>query len=216
VGEGVRVGDAQNRLSAWQDGGVRVRFIGGTRFVGPVAVAGLVEAGHEVAVAHSGALEPPGLAAVQHLHGPRDDLLADGGAVEKWRPEAIVDTFTGGATARKARALAACAKRAGAEHLIVTSSMDVYQHCVDAGLADGSQALAVPGDAIPLPETATLRLEPYPGAEPGHDNVEMEAALHDGGHVTALRCGAIYGPHPSVREWSLVEGVARGERRLDG
>jgi nucleoside-diphosphate-sugar epimerase len=77
--------------------------------------------------------------------------------------------FTGGATARKARALAACAKRAGAEHVIVASSMDVYQHRVNAGLGDDSQALAVPRDPIPLPETATLRLGPYPGAEPGHD-----------------------------------------------
>jgi hypothetical protein len=43
----------------------------------------------------------------------------------------------------------------------------------------------------------------------------MEAALHGAGRVTALRCGAIYGPHLSVREWSLVERVARGERRLE-
>ncbi|MGA2319238.1 MAG: hypothetical protein ABSG95_00655 [Solirubrobacteraceae bacterium] len=43
----------------------------------------------------------------------------------------------------------------------------------------------------------------------------METALHGAGRVTALRCGTIYDPHPSVRESSLVERIARGERRLE-
>jgi hypothetical protein len=43
----------------------------------------------------------------------------------------------------------------------------------------------------------------------------MEAALHDAGRVTALRCGAIYGRHESTRERHLVERIARGERLLE-
>jgi nucleoside-diphosphate-sugar epimerase len=194
---------------------MRVAFVGGTRFVGPFAVALLSEAGHEVAVAHTGAHEHDRLQDIEHLHGPRDELLASRGLVERWRPEAIVDTFAGGATAEKARALAACAQRAGARHIVAISSMDVYQHCVDAGLADGSAAVALPVDPIPLHETGRLRHGPYPGGGPEHDNVAMEAALEGAGRVTALRPGAIYGPHPETREWFLVDRVARGIRRLE-
>jgi predicted dinucleotide-binding enzyme len=55
---------------------MRIAFVGGTNFVGPAAVQSLVRAGHEVAVAHSGAYEHPTLSAREHLHGSRDELLA--------------------------------------------------------------------------------------------------------------------------------------------
>jgi nucleoside-diphosphate-sugar epimerase len=194
---------------------VRVAFVGGTRFVGPVAVRHLLTAGHEVAVAHSGAHEHPAVADAAHLHGSRDELLAPGGAVEAWRPEAVVDTFPGGATAEKARTLAECADRAGTGHIVAISSMDVYQHCVDAGLADFSGITPFPRTPIPLDETAPLRAGPYPGGSAAHDNTAMEAALHDGRRVTALRPGAIYGAGGPVREWYFVERIHRGERELE-
>jgi nucleoside-diphosphate-sugar epimerase len=194
---------------------MRVAFIGGTKFVGPVAVRHLHDAGHEVAVAHSGAHEHPAVADVEHLHGERTALLAAGGPVERWRPDALVDTFPGGATAEKASELAGCAARSGAARIVAVSSMDVYRHCVDAGMGDGSGAVALPAQTLPLDEDAPLRRAPYPGAPPGHDNVAMEAALRDAGTVTALRPGAIYGPAPGMREWFLVEKVHRGERRLE-
>ncbi len=193
---------------------MRVVVVGGTRFVGPVAVRHLRDAGHEVAVAHSGAHESSVLVDVEHLHGTREELLGPDGAVQSWRPDAVVDTFAGGATAEKGAALAACAARAGAGHILAISSMDVYQYCVDAGLGDGSGVIAQPRQPLPLDETAPLRRGPYPGGSAAHDNVAMEAALRDAGHVTALRPGAIYGPHPEVREWSLVERIFRAERRL--
>jgi nucleoside-diphosphate-sugar epimerase len=193
---------------------VRVVFVGGTNFVGPVAVGLLWEAGHEVAVAHSGAHEPNDQGQVEHLHGSRDALLAPGGPVESWHPDALVDTFAGGATAAKARQLADCAQRGQAGHMVVISSMDVYQHCVDSGLADGGGFRVLSFDPIPLGEESRLRSGPYPGGSPAHDNVAMEAALHEAGKVTALRPGAIYGPHPSTRERTLVEKIARGEHEL--
>lgn len=194
---------------------MRVAFVGGTRFVGPVAVRLLAEAGHDVAVAHSGAHERDDLVDVEHLHGTRDQLLTPSGDVERWRPQAIVDTMAGGATAAKARALAGCARRASAVHVVVTSSIDVYQHCVDAGMGDGSGAVDLPADRIPLHETSRLRTAPYPGARPGHDNVAMEAALGGAGRVTALRAGAIYGPHEDVRERYFVDLADKGIRRLE-
>jgi len=194
---------------------MRVAFVGGTRFVGPVAVRLLAEAGHDVTIAHSGAHERDDLVDVEHLHGSREGLLAAGGAVERWRPDAIVDTLAGGATAAKAEALAGCARRAGAGHIVVTSSIDVYRHCVDAGLGDGSAAVDLPAGRIPLREDATLREAPYPGARPGHDNVAMERALAGAGRVTTLRPGAIYGPFEEAREQFFVDLAARGARRLE-
>jgi nucleoside-diphosphate-sugar epimerase len=193
---------------------MRVVVIGGTKFVGPAAVGRLLGAGHEVAVAHSGAHEHDAVMSVEHLHGERDALLGDGGSVEAWRPEVLVDTFPGGATAAKAEGLAHCADRTGAR-VVAISSADVYQHGVDSGVADGGGMLALSVDAIPLGEDARRRVGPYPGGSAVHDNVAMEDALAGAGCTAVLlRPGAIYGPHPSTREWTLVRKVALGERRL--
>jgi nucleoside-diphosphate-sugar epimerase len=93
--------------------------------------------------------------------------------------------------------------------------MDVYQHCVDAGLADFSGVVPFPTTPLPLDEAAPLRHGPYPGGSAEHDNVAMEEALRAAGTVTVLRPGAIYGPGTLVREWFFVEKVHRGERRLE-
>jgi 2'-hydroxyisoflavone reductase len=193
---------------------VRVVVIGGTRFAGPAAVGRLVAAGHEVAVAHGGAHEHPAVESVEHLHGARDALLSSGGAVESRRPEVLVDTFPGGATAAKGEQLAALAERTGAR-VVAISSMDVYQHGVDSGVADGGGLLAMSVDPIPLREDARRRVGPYPGGSPAHDNVAMEDALEGAGcTATVLRPGAIYGPHPTTREWTLVRRIALGDHHL--
>src|SRR4051794_19350712 len=196
---------------------MRVAFVGGTRFVGPVAVRLLIDAGHSVAVAHSGEHEAPGLDAASHLHGSRDELLAAGGPVAEWRPDALIDTFAGGASAAKGSSLVACATACGAGHIVAISSLDVYRHCIEAGIGDGSGAVALPSESVPLREdVAALRDAPYPGATPGHDNVAMEAALRSfDGRVTVLRPGTIYGPHADTRESFIVDMVRRGERRLE-
>jgi nucleoside-diphosphate-sugar epimerase len=193
---------------------VRIVVIGGTKFVGPAAVGRLVGAGREVAVAHSGRHEHPAVADVEHLHGDRDTLLASGGAIDDWRPEILVDTFPGGATAAKGEQLASCAGRIGAR-VVAISSVDVYQHAVDSGLGDGTGTLTMTVDPIPLREDARRRVGPYPGSSPGHDNVAMEDALERAGcPATLLRPGAIYGPHSTAREWTLVRRVALGDHDL--
>ena len=196
---------------------MRVLLIGGTGPVGCSTVPRLLEAGHEVAVAHSGAHEPPDLADVEHLHGSRDELLARGGAAEHWAPDALVDTFGGGATAAKARSLGEVAERCGAGQIVAVSSLDVYRHCVSAAV-DGHEPEPLPSDPLPLAESAPMRTGPSPGGGSRHDNVAMEHALHGAERLTVLRPGAIYGPffHPRVfREWYLVGRVARRERRLE-
>jgi len=186
---------------------VRVAFLGGTGPVGAATVPRLLAAGHAVLVAHTGAHEPPAVAAAEHVHGARADLLP---AVAAWRPDCVVDTFPGGATAAKARELRAL----GAPHVVAVSSLDVYAHCADAGVDDAPPA-ALARHAVPLAESAALRRAHPPGT--ARDNVAMEAALAAADGVCVLRPGAIYGPHVHaavLREWFLVGRVARGERRL--
>src|SRR3954468_13542481 len=106
---------------------MRVAFIGGTRFVWPAAVAHLLDAGHDRAVCHTRGHPTPAVGRVEPLHAARDELLAPDGPVEQWRPDVLVDTFPGGASAAKGRALAQCALRAQAGQVVAVSSMDVYQ-----------------------------------------------------------------------------------------
>ena len=193
---------------------MRVLLVGGTGPVGQSSIRPLYDDGHELAVAHSGAHEPEPSEAIEHLHGERTHLLAPGGPAERWRPEVLVDTFPGGATAAKAAELGRLAERCGARQIIAVSSMDVYRHCALAGVDDHPPA-ELPADALPLSETAPRREARSPG-DP-HDNVAMEDALEGAPRITVLRPGAIYGRfvHPRVvREWYLVGKVARGERRL--
>jgi len=195
---------------------MRVLLVGGTGPLGQSALPHLLAAGHDVAVAHSGAHEPPGLPDLEHLHGARDELLAPGGPVERWVPEVLIDTFAGGATAAKARQLGAMAENCGARQIIAVSSMDVYRHCSVAGV-DGQTPLELALDPLPLPESAPRRSAQSPSRGARHDNVAAEDALHGADVITILRPGAIYGPylHPRVfREWYLVGRVAGGERRL--
>ncbi len=105
---------------------MRVAVIGGTRFVGPMTVRLLMDAGHEVCVAHTGAHEDEAVDSIEHLHGDRRELLGERGAVEFWGPDVLIDTFPGGATAEKGQQLARCAGRIGAR-VVAVSSMDVYQ-----------------------------------------------------------------------------------------
>jgi nucleoside-diphosphate-sugar epimerase len=191
---------------------VRIILVGGTGPVGQAATPHLLAAGHELAVAHSGTHEPPGAPDVEHLHGSRDALLASDGAVKRWRPEVLVDTFAGGATPGKARQLGDLAESCGAGRIIAVSSMDVYRHCAVAGV-DEHEPDELPLDPLPLSEDAPHR----PSSGRPHDNVAMENALAGAARITILRPGAIYGRHlqPRVlREWYLVGKVARGDRRL--
>jgi nucleoside-diphosphate-sugar epimerase len=193
---------------------MRVLFIGGTGPVGHSAVPMLLSAGHEVTLAHSGRHEAFG--DLEHLHGSRARLLGAGGPAERWRPEIVIDTFAGGATADKASELARFARRVGLAQVIAVSSIDVYRQAAEAGV-DGHEVAELPTGTVPITEQAALRDKGSIQRSEVHDNVAMEAALGGAERVTILRPGAIYGPHrqPAVlREWFLVGRVSRGERRL--
>ena len=193
---------------------MRVLFIGGTGPVGQSAVPRLRAAGHEVTLAHSGRHEA--FDELEHLHGSRAELLGANGVAERWRPEVVIDTFTGGASAEKARELGRFARRAGLEQVVAVSSMDVYQQAGEAGV-DGHEVAELPTGTLPIGEEAALRQQGSVENSEVHDNVAMEAGLGGAERLTILRPGAIYGPHRQravSREWFLVGRVARGERRL--
>ncbi len=193
---------------------MRVGFIGGTHYVGPASVPLLLEAGHEVVVAHSGEHEHPAVANVEHLHGSREDLLAAGGSLERWSPDVLVDTFANGATAEKSRQLGECAGRIGVRQVVAVSSMDVYEHCVHAGIADGTGIVSMPPEPFPLREDAPLRHRPYPGGSEDHDNVAMETELAGAERLTVLRPGAVYGPYARTRESYFVLLAREGVHQL--
>jgi nucleoside-diphosphate-sugar epimerase len=188
--------------------------MGGTFYLGPVAVRHLVQAGHTVVVAHSGRHEHRDVQDVEHIHGDRQDLLAVGGPIERWRPDAVIDTFGAGATAERGAQLGDLLRRSATSHVVAVSSGDVYQHAVDAGISDGSGIIPLPRQTIPIEENAPLRDAPYPGGSAAHDNVVMEAALHGAGWVTVLRPGAIYGRFRNCRERYFIQLIERGVHEL--
>jgi nucleoside-diphosphate-sugar epimerase len=193
---------------------MRVLWIGGTGPVGHSAVPILISAGHEVALAHSGRHEA--FDQLEHLHGSRTDLLAANGPAERWRPEVVIDTFAGGASAAKATELAHFARRVGLAQVVALSSMDVYRQAGEAGV-DGHVVAELPSGTLPISEQAALREPGSVANSEAHDNVAMEAELGGAERLTILRPGAIYGPHNQravLREWFLVGRVARRERRL--
>ena len=126
----------------------------------------------------------------------------------------MIDTFAAGATAERGAELADFLQRSGTNHAVAISSIDVYQHAVDAGIGDGSGIVRLARQPIPIDEDAPLRDAPYPGGSAAHDNVAMEAALHDAGWVTVLRPGAIYGRFRNCRERYFIQRIEQGMREL--
>ena len=162
---------------------MRIVFVGGTGPVGQAAIAHLD--GHDVAVAHSGAHEA--VPHVEHLHGSREELLADGGPVERWTPDVVVDTFPGGVDGGQGTP----ARPFG---------------------VDGFDPAELPLDTLPLTEGHPRR--PPNGRD--HDNVSMEDALAGAPRITILRPGrdlrAARPPAPHARVVPRRQGRPRRAR----
>ncbi|MDX1532170.1 MAG: NAD-dependent epimerase/dehydratase family protein [Rhodothermales bacterium] len=191
---------------------MRVLVIGGTGFVGAAAVRRLAAAGHAVAVYHRGrtaAALPP---AVQTLHGDRLDLPQRRSELERFQPDAVLDTcaYTEHEAAPAIEALRGIAARA-----VVLSSGDVYR------AYDRLRSGAGPVEPVPLSESAPLRTSRYPyraHAEPGtrlheYDKVLVEAAYRAAPPLTltVLRLPAVYGPgDPQHRLYPLLRRMDDG------
>lgn len=172
---------------------MRVLVLGGTRFIGAAAVRALVNAGRPVAVFHRGETEAPLPAAVEHIHGDRDDAGALARALERVAPTVVLDMCA--LAERQARAVVGLlASRT--PRLVLASSVDVYRAYDRLAGRD-----AGPPDPVPLAEDAPLRVSGLPrrGAArevDDYDKLLVERAYMAAGRlaVTCLRLPFVFGP----------------------
>ncbi|WP_416901948.1 NAD-dependent epimerase/dehydratase family protein [Micromonospora echinospora] len=154
---------------------MRTLVVGGTGTVGPGVVRGLVDAGHDVVVAHRGetvADLPVGVSVARvdrHLDGALAEL------VSTVRPDAVVDlTCDDGDDGRLT--VAACR---GVDRLLVVSSVNA---------AGG-----------PLPTPVHERVTPAPVSDYGRDKLGLEQAVRDSwttgdSRALVVRLGPVYRP----------------------
>src|SRR5882757_893031 len=155
---------------------MRVLVLGGTRFIGLALVNELLAAGHAVAIVHRGEHEADLPPAIEHIHTPRSDLLAQCDALARFAPDAAID-LSAMTAADAETALGALAPDV---RLVAASSIEVYR------VFDSIWAGTVT-DAVPVAEEAPLRSGPYPAPEqavgPGWD---YQADLYDKREVEGL------------------------------
>jgi nucleoside-diphosphate-sugar epimerase len=176
---------------------MHVLIIGGTGFMGPHVVRGLLAAGHDVAVFHRGRTSadlPPG---VVPIVGERKDLPAFANEFKRLAPQVVIDMVA--YTEQDALGLVQTF-RGLARRIIVLSSMDVYRSYEN--LQQGSDEIP---DLRPATEDAPLRraLYPYRRLAKGPDDlsyhyekilVERAVAGFPDLPATVLRLPAVYGP----------------------
>jgi len=202
----VTVGQAESaRVSTT---GIRVLILGGTGFVGRALVEELAETGHQLMLVHRGVHEPADLPPAEHVHVDRLDLHTVRDALHAFKPEAVVDSR---ALTRK-EALLAIAELPREVRLVLLSSGDVYR-------AYGGLHAGLDTDAVPVDETAPLRVDRYPyrGKLPGmddYDKLDVEEVYGLRGAVIC-RLPAVYGEHDyQRREEFILRRVRAGRTRI--
>lgn len=133
---------------------MRILVIGGTRFIGPVVVKRLHDAGHAVTLFHrkqSHENTPPD---ILHIHGNRARLAGFRDTFAQIAPDVVLDM----APATEADALAVRDVFRGiARRLVAVSSCDVYR---PFGVVNRTESDAP--DPTPIREDAPLRRNLYP------------------------------------------------------
>jgi nucleoside-diphosphate-sugar epimerase len=174
---------------------VRVLVIGGTGFIGPVAVSRLVELGHEVICFHRSEAKAELPDAVEHVYGDRKDLVSFRQRFAKWQPDVVLDMIC--LTEEQAQGMVA-AFRGIAGRTVVCSSQDVYRRF---GRINGDEDGAIEEDLCT--EESPLREKRYyyrgkSQSEIGYwyDKVLVERTVMSEPELpgTVLRLPATYGP----------------------
>ncbi len=176
---------------------MHILVLGGTRFIGPPAVARLAAQGHAVTVFHRGENNAPLPEGVRAIHGDRKRLAEYAPAFRESRPDVVLDTYC--LTQQDAEAVAATF-RGVARRVVVLSSVDVYR-------ARDRFVRAEPGlpDPTPLTENSPLRDRWFPYADPKPEGaattttyekilVEKTLLANPDLPATVLRLPMVYGP----------------------
>jgi nucleoside-diphosphate-sugar epimerase len=185
---------------------LRVLVLGGTEFVGRALVEELAVTGHQLMVVHRGVHEPPDLPPAEHVHVDRLDLLTVRDALHAFKPDAVIDSR---ALTRK-EALWAMAALPPEVRLVLLSSGDVYR-------AYGGLHAGLDTDAVPVDETAPLRVDRYPyrGKLLGlddYDKLDVEEVYSLRGAIIC-RLPAVYGEHDYQRREEFILRRVRAARK---
>jgi nucleoside-diphosphate-sugar epimerase len=177
---------------------MRVLIVGGTVFIGPHVVRALLADGHDLTLFHRGQHEREDLGArVHHIHGDRSEIGRHRGAIERARPDVVLDMRA--MTGRDAMAVLETV-RGVAGRVVGISSVDVYRAY---GRLHGSEP--GPPEPTPLTEDSPLRERLYPyrgeGADGGgnamdeYDKIPVERAYLADPEVTGtvVRLPAVHG-----------------------
>lgn len=167
----------------------RVLILGGTRFLGPPVVHGLVRLGQAVCIFHRGKNEPELPGSVRHVHGSFESFSDQLEELFSFAPDVVVDTVP----YRDKSGLGISHFAGVARRGVVVTSADVYRAFARIW---GSE----PGDPdpVPLTEASPLRAKPSPDLteEIDYDNVEVERLVaRNPLPTTVLRAPVIFGPH---------------------
>ncbi|PWT79578.1 MAG: NAD-dependent dehydratase [Acidobacteria bacterium] len=165
---------------------MRILVLGGTNFMGPHVVRGLVEGGHDVTIFHRGQTELELPASVHHVHGDFTNFSEHAAALRILEPQVVLDMVP----FREEDVQRLKSFKGVARRVVAISSGDVYR-------AFGRIWRTEPGppDSVPLTEDSPLR-EQLSHAGLDYNKTAVERGLINDPDLpaTIIRAPATYGP----------------------
>lgn len=196
---------------------MRVVVIGGTGFLGPDVIRGLVSRGADVLILHRGETEAELPPSTRHVHVDRNDLGRVTTELRRFAPDIALDMspMTEADAAAFVKAFAGMVERS-----VIISSSDVYR-------AYGRLRRSEPGapDPIPLTEDAPLRADLFAdrdarphdraGSLEDYDKILVERAVRAEPRLrsTVLRLGFVHGPR-SYRHYQFLKRMDDGRNSI--
>ena len=167
---------------------MRIAVLGGTRFIGPWVLRGLLAREHEVLIFHrgeTGCADVP--ENVRHLHGDRAALSDHAAEFAAFRPDVVLDM---GAMSETDARRTVEVFRGLAARAVMVSSVDVYQGfaVVTGAATDGPVPVPLTEDAVPRSGRAE--------SPDDYDKLLAERVFQECGDLrtTVLRLPMVYGP----------------------